>query len=189
MTTTIYPARTAEAHNYIVRRLRVGDAPAVRNVAEVTWEATYGATVLRSNRARLVANSYSDDALQKISRRNNRSHWFQVADAGTADAPIIIGFAEALLRPGTRPDAELTRIYVLPGWQRRGVGQTLLDTLLIDLRSLERHLIPPRLYLSVAAHNAAAIRFYEARGFRYNRSYQANLPGQFLDMKEYFLEL
>lgn len=172
---------------FILRVPVEADSAAIRQVAEITWEATYTQSVLKSNRMRVLASSYSDAALRRTLRRAGRGSWFWVAEHTTSKR--IIGFAEASLREGVYPDAELTRIYVLPEWQRQGVGRALLAAILTDLHSLGPKLKPPRLYLSVANHNQAAIAFYESRGFRYSRNFLANLPGQMLDMREYVMEL
>ncbi len=174
--------------NYILRRARAADSAAIRAVAEVTWEATFAQSVREDNRARVIATSYSDEALRRAFRRIGRDNWFWVAESGQSHRAII-GFAEVSRRSSPYPDAELTRIYVLPGWQRQGIGQALLTTLLTELQALQPDLRPPRLFLAVAAHNQNAITFYEQRGFQHNRNFQANLPGQTLDMQEYVIEV
>ncbi len=179
----------APYQNWVLRRARVSDARAIRDVAQRTWEATYAENVLPTNRQRVIASSYSDDSLRRSLKGAGRDNWFWVVE----ERPLgtVIGFAEVILRERDRypSDAELTRIYVLPEWQRHGLGQALVEVLLADLRKLRHDLRPPRLYLAVAADNGRAISFYEARGFRHNRAFQANLPGQILAMQEYVLEI
>jgi len=51
----------------------------------------------------------------------------------------------------------IDQLYILPQWQRRGVGTLLLDK--------ARQLRPERLILYCFAMNAPARAFYEARGF------------------------
>ncbi len=51
----------------------------------------------------------------------------------------------------------IDQLYILPRWQRRGVGTVLLDQ--------ARQLRPERLRLYCFAMNAPARAFYEARGF------------------------
>lgn len=170
------------AQKFILRYARERDAAAIREVARVTWQATYDAFVTEANRERIIATSYSDESLRQAFSRAGRDNWFWVAD----NLAGIIGFAEVILRP---PDAELTRIYVLPTWQGLGVGRALIEVLLNDLRKLEADLRPPRLVLAVAARNANAIAFYEKRGFRYKRAFQAKMPDQMLDMHELEIEV
>lgn len=52
---------------------------------------------------------------------------------------------------------DLDHLYVRPGWQRRGIGLSLLD----KAKTLSSHLV-----LSTFQRNANARAFYEAHGFR-----------------------
>lgn len=169
-----------------LRRARPEDSAAIRQVATETWHTTYARTVHSSNRERVLSASYSDVALRRTLRRADRDSWFWVAED---EAGQLIGFAEVILRPGSQPEAELTRIYVLPTAQAQGIGRALVETLVMTLRQLDLDLRPPRLWLSVEAHNARAIAFYKLRGFRLYRDFYANLPGQLLEMQEYVLDI
>ena len=60
---------------------------------------------------------------------------------------------------------------------------------LAEIRALRPGLRPPRLWLSVAAENKQAIWFYERRGFRFEKDFEASLPGQKVAMQEYVLEI
>ena len=194
---------TTQQHKaFRLRRALPEDSAAIRQVATETWNITYAQTVRSSNRERVISQSYSDTSLRRALRRADRDSWFWVVEQVQVDIetevetetistsePRLIGFAEVILRPGSQPDAELTRIYVLPEWQQRGVGRALVETLLSTLRQLEGDLRPPRLWLSVEAHNSRAIAFYERRGFQFFRDFYANLPGQLLDMQEYVLDI
>lgn len=62
----------------------------------------------------------------------------------------VVGFVEVI-------DTELDRIYVLPAWHGKGVGQILLDK--------AKELSPDGLWLWVFQKNAQARRFYEKHGF------------------------
>lgn len=173
-----------------LRRATLEDSAAIRQVATETWNTTYAATVRSSNRERVLSQSYSDTALRRSLRRADRDSWFWVAEVEReANEAEIIGFAEVILRAGSDPEAELTRIYILPPWQRHGAGRALVEALLSTLQQLEPDLRPPRLWLSVEAHNSRAIAFYEQRGFRFSRNFYATLPGQVLEMQEYVLEI
>ncbi len=182
MTTTTPQSYTYQ--DFIVRRPTVSDIAAIREVARCTWEATYSPDITPENQARVIANSYSDQEMRRSFERN----WFWVVQENKAGGAVI-GFAEVMQRQAGYSGAELTRIYVLPPWQSQHVGRALLAALLADLRSLRPDLRPPRLYLAVAAANARAIAFYERRGFQYIRDFQANLPGQLLDMQEYVIDV
>jgi ribosomal protein S18 acetylase RimI-like enzyme len=171
-----------------LRPARLAETGPVRAVARETWEATYAEILRPSVRATFITNSYSNEALRQSFSREGQANLFWVAEE-TGPNPRIIGFAEVYLRPSLAPDAELTRIYVLPAWQKKGVGKALLEALIQELRALRPGLRPPRLWLSVAAENHQAIAFYEQRGFQFNSDFEANLPGQTLAMQEYVLEI
>lgn len=76
-----------------------------------------------------------------------------------------IGYAlldKPALGMDTRPDdVELKRIYVLPGWQSGGQGQTLLDAVIAEARSRGAG----RLLLCVYEANSRAQAFYLRQGF------------------------
>jgi ribosomal protein S18 acetylase RimI-like enzyme len=55
-------------------------------------------------------------------------------------------------------EEHLDHLYVLPGWQRRGIGSLLL--------AHAKQLSPRRLQLYAFQRNTAAREFYEAHGFR-----------------------
>lgn len=74
---------------------------------------------------------------------------------------LLIGYA-GLSVVGRPPDAE-TNVHTIgvdPGWQGRGVGTTLLGTLL----AIADRLVAP-VFLEVRTDNDAAIRMYERHGF------------------------
>lgn len=177
------------AKGWIIRLAEDGDEVAIRAVAAETWAVTYAQTVRPTNRERVIRQSYAPASLRRAFARNGKNIWFWVAEADRTHE--IVGFAEVVLWAGPNPCAELTRIYILPAYQKRGIGAAMLDQTLATLASseLDDELRPPRLILSVEAHNAPAISFYELRGFQLRREFVIPLVGQMLEMKEYALEL
>jgi ribosomal protein S18 acetylase RimI-like enzyme len=177
---------------YTVRFATEADIPAIREVARASWDTTYP-HVPSETRAAFVSRSYSETALNHSLKRAGKDCWFWVVENTEKG---IIGFGEVVLQPGSHPDAELTRIYLLSEWQGRGIGTAILNEMLATLRSFntESDLRPPRLRLTVDVHNTLAIAFYEQRGFRFTRDYLIDLPESFgypkpLEVKEYILEL
>jgi len=71
----------------------------------------------------------------------------------------VVGFLVALV---LRPEAELETIAVAQAAQRRGVASLLLRALMQELKAGQVR----ELALEVRASNQAALRFYEAGGFR-----------------------
>jgi len=95
----------------------------------------------------------------------------------------VIGFAQFMMKPDRR--GELTRIYVLPEWQRRGVGSHLLKQ---GLDALSTH-GAEEVFVHVEKDNTKGTRFYEQRGFHPVRAFSLELPEQNLEMIEYALSL
>lgn len=91
---------------------------------------------------------HSDDETRAYFRRvvGDRAAWW-VAQIGDE----IVGY---MLIDG----ADLNHLYVRPGWQRRGIGLSLLTK--------AKALSPRRLELWTFQRNTSARAFYEAHGFR-----------------------
>jgi ribosomal protein S18 acetylase RimI-like enzyme len=136
-----------------VRTASVEDAPGIAHVHIVAWQETY---------VRLVEPGELDDLPldERIAR------WQTTLSGGVTRAWVaetddrIVGFAAAAPRPD--PDApgpiELEAMYLLAEFHGSGAGQLLLDAALGDSPA----------FLSVAADNPRAIRFYERNGFTFD---------------------
>ncbi len=70
----------------------------------------------------------------------------------------IIGFANfsSIME---KKEAELLAIYLLPGYQRHGMGSALLQAGIKELKNVER------LYVNVETKNKIGYNFYQAYGF------------------------
>lgn len=75
--------------------------------------------------------------------------------------------------PRARDEAELAATYVLPGWQRRGIGRAFHE------RALEAYAGRVRaMVLSVARENHPAIEFYRSLGYVERAAYVEELFGE-----------
>jgi RimJ/RimL family protein N-acetyltransferase len=85
-------------------------------------------------------------------------------------------------------NATVCGMYVTPAFRRRGVGQALLDAIIIHARTFP-HL--RNLKLSVNASNTAAIALYQSRGFiHFGREREAlSVDGTYYDEEFYALPL
>lgn len=117
---------------------------------------------LRRHGLDIPGTAYFDPELDHLSvhyalRPDRRAYFIAEGPAGRVLGGAGIG------ELGGYPDcAELQKIYVAPGAQRRGLGRALMAR----AESLAKELGYRRLYLETHSALAAAIRMYEALGYR-----------------------
>jgi ribosomal protein S18 acetylase RimI-like enzyme len=159
-----------------IRRAVPADTEAIERIVRATWNITYADIILPENRERLLARWYAPKALRdSIDRKDS---WFYIALAD--DEPV--GFAQYVMREdGT---GQLTRIYVLPDWQRKTIGTLLLREGLAALSNRDAH----RVFVEVEKENRVGNTFYEKNGFRFSREFSIELPNQSLVLDELVLE-
>lgn len=160
-----------------VRLAVAQDAVGIGNVAQRTWNDTYVGIILPENQERLLGRWYTPAALEEAIGQSES--WFYVAVVQGE----VIGFAQFIVRENGR--GELTRIYVLPEWQRQGVGSGLLRE---GLAALSTH-GAEEVFVHVEKGNARGIGFYERRGFHQVREFSVELPEQNLELLEYAISL
>ena len=160
-----------------VRRAATADAEAIENVARVTWDSAYADIILPENRERLLGRWYNPDALRDSIGQGPL--WFYVALAGG----VLVGFSQFVIRQDKR--GQLARIYVLPGWQRRGIGTLLLEEGLKALAQQGVH----EVVVQVEKENRIGKAFYEKKAFRSSREFSMELPEQRLVLEELVLQI
>ena len=75
---------------------------------------------------------------------------------------------------------ELQKIYVLPGYQGKGIGSALIK----EIKSIARYVYPDYMWLDAHISNEKAVRFYERNGFQKLGSHYLTIGTQSF---EYFL--
>ena len=118
---------------WTIRRATVDDAEAIETVRVVTWKACYRG---------YLPDAYLDSLTVTASRVEQYRQ--AIEDVESAERVIANSGAEVIGMgfAGPPEDAELDAsvgelyaLYVLPGWQGRGVGRALLDRLTAGLRA------------------------------------------------------
>lgn len=169
-----YGERSMEAK--VLLRLAVKqDANSIINVARITWHDTYAGIILPENQELLIGRWYTPSAIEEAI--NQKESWFYVAIV----QELIIGYAQFVIRENGR--GELTRIYVLPEYQRQGIGSRMLKEGIASFvkRGVEEA------FVDVEKDNIKGINFYEREGFQRTRELSFELPGQNLKLLEYTL--
>ncbi len=108
----------------VVRRAELADLSRVERVARATWPVAYAGIIPDEVQRRLLDTWYSPERLSQDLVAPGST--FLVAEL----SGDLVGFAQYVRR--SAESVELTRIYVLPGGQRSGIGAGLLGTALAE---------------------------------------------------------
>jgi ribosomal-protein-alanine N-acetyltransferase len=119
------------------------------------WASTDRAEEIAALHARLFDSAWDADSITRsIEHPASASFIAQVREPRSL-AGFVIGRIAA-------DEAEILSIGVAPEWQRRGIGRRMVEGLVRASRRAE----VARLFLEVAADNAAAIALYKSLGFK-----------------------
>lgn len=132
-----------------IRPATPDDIPTIRIVLVETWHNTYD-VILGADKVTEITNTWH--SIGNLSNGLKRlDHAFLVAEVEDR----IVGTAFATRRGEA---IQLERLYVLPEFQRQGIGSALLSECEIRLRAT-------RIQLEVQMDNTKGRRFYEKHGF------------------------
>jgi ribosomal protein S18 acetylase RimI-like enzyme len=135
-----------------VREATTEDVPAVRRVAERSWEADYPDIVSRETASEGVEQWYGSERVHEELARADTA--LLVAEAREE----VVGFAHAVWGG---EEGTVLRLYVDPDHRRAGVGGDLLAATVARLREAG----VDRVKATVLAGNDPGNAFYEAHGF------------------------
>lgn len=139
------------ASDILIRPATAVDIQQVRQILVETWHDTYDAIIGHDRVAEITGQWHAPELLAKQLQSPGTS--FLVA----AHESELVGHAFA--NSPQPPILLLLRLYVLPGWQRRGVGSRLLDAV------IQAYPGSTALRLSVEADNLKGVSFYRTHGF------------------------
>ena len=135
-----------------IHRAEIEDIPAIKAVLAVTWRDTYSSFVSESSIAEVTAEWHSPKVLEAEIKRP--SSFFGVAKSNSNE---IVGMITAHLRNEV---LFIARLYVLPEFQRQGIGERLMEE--------SRRAFPEikRIQLDVEEQNPKGRAFYRKLGFK-----------------------
>ncbi|HDZ72963.1 MAG TPA: GNAT family N-acetyltransferase [Aurantimonas coralicida] len=138
---------------FFIRTAGLRDLQAISDLLRETWHATYDDIYGAVRVSELTASWHSVDALKpRLGRLNSE---FLVADDGERLGGMTYGAATE----GSGRTVVLHQLYVRPGFQRAGIGRSLLAEIEGCFPQADR------LRLEVEEANEPAIRFYRDAGF------------------------
>ncbi|MCA1439162.1 GNAT family N-acetyltransferase [Ensifer sp. IC4062] len=138
---------------FFVRTASERDLEKVRVLLAETWHATYDTFYGVDKVNEITAKWHSVDALRKRLQRKNAE--FVVADNGSE----LAGMAYAAMSETLAKTVVLHQLYVLPKYQRQGIGRDMFAELETCFPDAER------MRLEVEPQNLHALAFYRAHGF------------------------
>ena len=118
------------------------------------WATVERAQAIADIHRGLFAEPWDAGAVARLLDRPGATSMIAVVGEQRTPAGFVLGQIAA-------DEAEVISIGVAPDWQRKGIGRQLLDGLMRAAKRAEAK----RIYLEVAADNAAALALYSRIGF------------------------
>lgn len=150
---------------YKIREMSVSDIPAVQNVAKLSWHDTYEGIIPRHIQENFLDMAYSTSMLEK---RLAMTHMYVAEYSGK-----VTGFAN-FSTPDDQHISELTAIYILPDYQRLGIGLALLEYGISKLEQIRN------IDVIVEKANIKGYNFYKKLGFEVLDEFEEDFDGHML---------
>ena len=148
--------------------------PAIKNLANIIWPATYLEIITAQQVDYMMELMYSSSSLQK---QMEKGHQFIVA----YEDKTPVAFAAYSPKENTPGVFHLHKIYILPNKQGKGIGKTLMAYIKNDIAPAVT------LQLNVNRQNKA-LQFYQRLGFKIISQEDFDIGNGFY-MNDYVLEL
>lgn len=152
--------------NWMIRKMKEYDIPAVQAIAKKTWSATYEGIIPSKIQENFLNAAYSTERM--IYRLNHSL--LLVAEVKER----VVGFANYTF-VNSKGEAELGAIYIYPEFQGAGIGTALLVEGVNELEGIKE------IYIDVEEDNEIGKTFYEARGFQVVRTFEDDFDGHLLN--------
>ncbi|KAF0197647.1 MAG: GCN5-related N-acetyltransferase [Bacillota bacterium] len=156
----------------MIRKAQAADIPEVQAVARVAWEHTYKKIMKPATRSHFLDEFYNYNALYKALNIQPGGIW--VAE----QQGRVVGFIQVVPMLD-RSGLELSRLYVLPHYQRQGIGQLLLNHVAAEYPSSSW-------WALVERDDNSAVEFYRKNDFEQRRDLILNIFGEDLNFLEFF---
>lgn len=141
-----------------IREAQPNELHLTRKIATITWPVAYSRILEPDQLEYMLGLFYSDESL--ADQYQNQQHRFFLA---FDDNQQCVGFASYSYNgnEASQNIYKLHKLYVLPDWQKAGVGRQLLQEVITVVRQKEN----PYLIVNVNRHNSA-LHFYQKLGFQ-----------------------
>lgn len=154
----------------IVRKASQEDIRGIRRVCAEGYRDTYAGLLSHETIERVIEEFYNLDRLRdEVTNPDGWNGWWVAEEDG-----VVLGAAgDGITKPGV---GDLFVLYVDPAHQGRGIGTSLLNAVLEELKGQGAE----RVWVSVFDGNDRGIGFYKARGFekRGKQPMHSSEPGE-----------
>lgn len=160
-----------------IRSAAAADMAIIHDLAHIIWPHAYLEILSRDQVAYMLRIMYNHDVLKALEQRDD--HKFLIA----SQKGLPVGFA--LYHPKIPTDIsvyQLSKIYVHPLYQDKGIGKQILEYIIDNLQLLR----VSTLELNVNRNNRA-ISFYQKLGFKITREVDLDIGNGYF-MNDYVME-
>ncbi|QIH74877.1 GNAT family N-acetyltransferase [Macrococcoides canis] len=151
--------------NYKIRNMTEDDIPKIQHIAKLSWHDTYEGIIPRHIQENFLDIAYSTSMLEK---RLAMTHMYVAEYSGK-----VTGFAN-FSKPDDQHISELTAIYILPDYQRLGIGLALLEYGISKLEQVRN------IDVIVEKANFKGYNFYKKLGFEVLDEFEEDFDGHML---------
>lgn len=159
----------------MIKMAAMSDIPSIQMVARVAWEHTYREIMRPKTRSMFLDEFYNYEALSKALALRPGGVWV------VTEQEMVLGFIQVVPMLDSN-GLEIARLYVLPNYQRQGLGKLLLTTAIESYPKT-------KWWALVERDDDKAVQFYRQQGFSKQRDLTLNLFGEELGFVEYNLSL
>lgn len=160
-----------------IKPASIGDIPLIRQLAGITWEATYSSILAGDQIAYMLGLFYSEQSLRD---QMEKGHQFLLLHSDHIPA----GFASFAVQSNLFPlTYRIHKIYIDPAQQGKGLGKNLLDQIIHEVKA--KHAVTLELNVN---RNNKALGFYQKIGFVVRKEEDIAI-GQGYFMNDYVMEL
>jgi diamine N-acetyltransferase len=151
-----------------IRNAGVADIPLLRTLAQTIWRACYPAIISIEQIEFMLEWMYSEEQIRGEMDRGVAWEIIELGEQGP------IGFISYQLEADSR--VKLNKLYILPDFQRRGIGRHAMSHVLERARSLGGTSV----WMQVNKRNHAAVAAYQRAGFAIDKEAVFDIGGGYV---------
>lgn len=160
--------------NYEIRTVKSdNDIMGISGCAYITWHNAYDELLPKGQVDYMIKKYQSFDVIKQDILKNGYNYY--IAESNNK----VIAFC------GIKPELDklfISKIYVLPKWQRHGIASSLFQTVVSDFATKYN-----TFYLTVNKNNTKAISVYKSFGFDITDTVVTDIGGGYV-MDDYIME-